>query len=105
MDDSALVWGGGTSSEERTLALLAHLSSFLLPVFGPLILWAIKKDSSRFVGYHAMQATVFQVLAYLISGATCGVGLLLLILPVVWGLKAHRGEWEGYPLIDGIGKT
>lgn len=105
MDHNALTWGGGTTDEERTMALLAHLSTFLIPVIGPLVLWAIKKDSSRFVGYHAIQAAIFQGIAYLIGTATCGVGLLLLILPIVWALKAHRGEWVGYPLIEGIGKT
>ena len=99
-----LSWGGNTSSDERNMALLSHLSCFVLPVIGPLILWLIKKDSSRFVAYHAIQALIFQLLASVVSGATCGLGLVLLILPIVWGIKASKGEWAGYPLIESVGR-
>ncbi len=100
-----LVWGGETQSEERTFALAAHLLAFVFPVFGPLIVYFIKKDSSRYVAYHAVQATVFQVITYLIGSATCGIGFILLILPILAALKANKGEWEDpYPLIGGIGR-
>lgn len=105
MSDANLTWGGETSSDERTMALAAHLLAFILPVFGPLIIYFIKKDSSRFVAYHAMQATIFQTIAWALGGATCGVALVLLILPIVWAVKSNKGEWTGYPLIDGIGKS
>ncbi len=97
-------WGGETTSEERTFALAAHLLAFVAPIFGPLILYFIKKDSSRFVAYHAIQATLFQVIAWLVGGATCGVGFLLFILSILTAIKANKGEWEGYPLIGGVGR-
>lgn len=100
-----LTWGGETTSEERTFALAAHLLVFIAPVFGPLIVYFIKKDSSKYVAYHAVQATVFQLITYLIGGATCGIGFLLVILSVLAAMKANKGEWdEPYPLISGIGK-
>lgn len=99
-----LTWGGATTTNERNLALLAHLSTFIFPVFAPLILWAIKKDDSAYVGYHALQATVFQLIATMLAGMTFGIGLLLFILPIVWAMKANRGEWVGYPLIESIGR-
>jgi uncharacterized Tic20 family protein len=103
MSDTNLTWGGETTSEERTMALAAHLLAFILPVAGPGIIWFLKKDTSKFVAYHSLQAAIFQIIAWAIGGATCGVGLLLLILPIVWGIKANKGEWQGYPLIDGVG--
>lgn len=100
-----LQWGGETTSEERTFALVAHLLTFVAPIIGPLIVYFIKKESSRYVAYHAIQATLFQVIAYLIGGATCGVGLLLLILSILAAIKANKGEWENpYPLIGGVGR-
>ena len=100
-----LQWGGETTSEERTFALAAHVLTFVAPIIGPLVVYFIKKDSSRFVAYHAIQATVFQLITYLIGGATCGVGFLLVILSVLAALKANKGEWEApYPLIGGIGR-
>ena len=104
MSNNALMWGGDTSSDDRTWAMLSHVSTFVLPIFGPLIIYLIKKDTSRFAAYHALQALVFQVIAALLSGATCGIGLLLLIVPIVWAVKANNGEWAGYPLLEGIGR-
>lgn len=100
-----LQWGGETTSEERTFALVAHALAFVAPIIGPLVIYFIKKDGSRYVAYHAIQATLFQVITYLIGGATCGVGFILIILSVLAALKANKGEWENpYPLIGGIGR-
>ena len=104
MSDGTMTWGGETTSEERTLAMGAHLLAFLFPVVGPLIIWILKRDTSRYTGYHALQAAIFQAISWGIGGATCGVGLSLLILPIMWSMKANKGEWTGYPLIDGVGR-
>ena len=100
-----MIWGGATTSNERGLAMASHLTALILPIIGPLIIYVIKKDDSRYVAYHAIQATVFQVVAWLLTGVTCGIGLVMLILPIVWAIKAYNGAWEGYPLIDGAGKN
>lgn len=108
------------SKDERTFAMLAHLCCFVLPVVGPLVLWLVKKDESKFVAYHAIQAAVFQVAGYLISGVLgsvlsgvtlgfcCFASPVFVLLPivggVVWAIKAHNGLWEGYPLLAGIGR-
>lgn len=100
-----MTWGGETTPEDRTFALAAHLLAFIAPIIGPLVVYFIKKDSSRFVAYHALQATIFQLIAYIIGGATCGIGLLLMILSIMAALKANKGEWdEPYPLIGSVGR-
>ncbi|RME23341.1 MAG: DUF4870 domain-containing protein [Deltaproteobacteria bacterium] len=100
-----MTFGGETTSEERTLALVAHLLVFIAPVLGPLVIYLIKKDTSRFVAYHALQATVFQLIAWIIGGATCGIGFLLVVLSILAAIKANKGEWEEpYPLIGSIGR-
>ena len=100
-----LTWGGETTPEDRTFALAAHLLTFIAPIFGPLVVYFIKKDSSRFVAYHALQATIFQLITWAIGGATCGVGFLLVILSILAAIKANKGEWENpYPLIGGVGR-
>ena len=50
------------SQDDRTMAMLAHLSCFVLPITGPLILFLVKKDTSPFAAYHAMQALVYQAI-------------------------------------------
>ena len=104
MPETQLTWGGETQPDERVLGLVSHLSAFIFPIIGPLLVYLIQKDKSRFVGYHAIQATIFQVIAAVVSGVTCGFGLVSLILAVVMAVKANNGEWEGYPLMESVGR-
>ena len=68
-----------SSSDERTYAMLAHLSvlanlftGFLGPVVA-LIIYLVYKDRSRYVGYHAMQAFVMQLIAWVGGGIVAGI--------------------------------
>jgi len=72
-------------SEERTWAMLSHLSilanlitGFLGPVFA-LIIYLVYKDRSRLIAYHAMQSMVFQLIWWL------GGGILATVLWIVAG--------------------
>jgi uncharacterized Tic20 family protein len=104
MSETQLVWGGETTEEERIWAVAAHCLNFVVPVLGALVIYFIQKDKSRFVAYHALQATAFQIAAWLLAGITCGIGLVVGLLAIWIAVKAYKGEWEGYPLLDGIGK-
>ena len=64
--------------DERTWAMLAHLSvllnlvtGFLGPV-GALVIYFLYKDRSRYVAYHAMQSVVFQLLWWAAPGVLIG---------------------------------
>lgn len=96
----------------RPWALAAHLLVFLAGVIGPLVIWLIYKDKSRFVAYHAIQAMIFQAVAaavvLVVALLTCGIGAVLapvvFIPEIIYGIKAYNGEWAGYPLIDEVGR-
>jgi uncharacterized Tic20 family protein len=76
----------GPTSNERIWAALAHASVLLTFILGvttgglavlvgalvPLIIWLAFRDRSRFVTFHAMQATVFQL-----ASVAAWVGLLI----------------------------
>ncbi len=100
------------TKDERTMAMLAHLLG-LLSVIGPLIIWLIKKDESRFVDDQGKESLNFQITALIIwvgivilSIVTCGVGGLLapvfLVVVVVFcilaAIKANEGVAYRYPL-------
>ncbi len=86
-------------SDERTWAMLAHLSvlaNLVTGILGPvaaLIIYLAYKDRSRYVAYHSLQSFVFQLiwwvgagilagLAWVISGAlVVVVGLGCLLMP------------------------
>ena len=93
--------GHQPSSDERTMVLLAHASAILNLAMGGLggpiaagLIWAIYKDRSPWVGFHALQALIFQgiqlgalaiivggswVLGFVFSFATVGFGTLIAV--------------------------
>lgn len=89
------------SDEDKTMALLCHLLALFTSFIGPLIIWLIKKDSSRFVDAHArailnfiismfiysMALVVLLICAGIFGAATQGVGLVLLC-PIYLALLA-----------------
>ena len=99
---------GDLTDDDKLWALFAHLSGLVgLSLFGPLIIWLIKKDSSPFVEAHAKEALNFQLtilVAALILSATC-VGIALvpvvvvggIVYAVIGGMAANRGESYRYP--------
>lgn len=64
-----------STSDERTWAMLAHLSVLLnlvTGVFGPavpLVIYFVFKDRSRYLAYQSLQAFVFQLLWWIGGGA------------------------------------
>ncbi len=65
--------------DERTWAMLAHLSILLnlisgfLGVVAALIIYLIYKDRSRYVAYQSMQAFLFQLVAWVGGGILVGL--------------------------------
>lgn len=109
--------------EERTWALLGHLSAFsafitgIGCILGPLIVWLIKRDTLPFAGDQAKEALNYNItvaLAFLalwiLTIITFGIGLVLtipvgLVLFVAWivftiiaAINANNGVRYRYPL-------
>lgn len=102
------------SQDDKTMAMLAHLLGIVTGFVGPLVIWLIKKDQSKFVAYHAMQALFFQ-LALNIGMFVLGITIILAIAaPLIWvagivfaviaGLAANRGEWYELPVVGKIAR-
>lgn len=101
------------SSEERNLAIIAHLSGCagvlgagMVGFIGPLVIYLLKKDSSPYVEVQAKEALNFQItmlLVALISAAlvaiTCGTLFPLLFVPmlmqVIFGIVAAMAVRDG----------
>ena len=97
--------------------MFAHLSSFsghFIPfghVFGPLIVWCIKKDEMPFVNDQGKEALNFQItmtLALIVSAILIVIVIGFVLLLVVWlfdiivtiiaAVKANEGVAFRYPL-------
>jgi hypothetical protein len=75
--------GALSESDERTWAMVAHLSVLLNLVTGALgpvaalVVYFIFKDRSRYVGYHALQSFLMQMLYWVGGGAIVGAVWLM----------------------------
>ncbi|HEX2979972.1 MAG TPA: DUF4870 domain-containing protein [Anaerolineaceae bacterium] len=64
-------WSQLSSSDERTWAMLAHLSvliNIVTGILGPvtaLVIYLVFRDKSRYVAYHSLQSLVFQLIWWL----------------------------------------
>ncbi len=73
----------GISSEERTWAMLAHLTvmiNLFTGFWGPiaaLIIYLVYKDKSRYIAYHSMQSFLIQLIGWV------GGGLIIALTWVV----------------------
>jgi uncharacterized Tic20 family protein len=110
------------SSDERTWALIGHLSAFsafitgLGCVLGPLIVWLVKRDTLPFAAEQAKEALNFNItmaIAFcalvLLTIITFGIGLIIawpvgVILAIAWfvltiiaAIKANEGVAYRYP--------
>ena len=104
--------GPGLSQDDRTMAMLAYLLGIFTGFIGPLVIWLIKKDTSKFVAFHAMQALVLHAvvnIGYILSAILLVVligGLMLpvfsvlgLVFSILAGIAANKGEWYEIPVI------
>ena len=100
------------SSDDRTMAMLAHLLGILTAFIGPLVIWLINKDDAgkAFVTDQAKEALNFQItvtIAYIVASALSVILIGLLLIPVIMianlvlcilaGLKANEGVAYRYP--------
>jgi len=104
------------SPEERTIAILSHLLTFLTSVFvagfvPPLIIYLWKKEDSKYIAEHAKESLNFQLtllICYFVAGLATLiligfvllgiVALIQLILVIIAALKASDNVIYRYPL-------
>ena len=105
-------------SEDRTWAMVAHLSAFAGHIFpfahiiAPLVVWLVRRETSAFVddqGKEAVNAQISFTIYAAVAGVLCfvliGVPLLIglyianFIFVIVAAIAAHEGKTYRYPFI------
>jgi uncharacterized Tic20 family protein len=74
-----------TTSDERTMAALAH-GSVIFSFFGPIIpalIWAFQRRKSPYAAFHALQAMGYQMLTFWVGIAAYLLFVLLITLLIV----------------------
>lgn len=100
----------GPSSDDRNLAMLAHLLGIFFCFIPSLIIWLMKKDESPFVAQEAREALNFQItmaIGYAIAHITIFIliGLLLwplmilinLVCCILAAVAVSKGQHHRYP--------
>ena len=95
------------TSDEKTMALLAHVLTFVFPILAPLVIYLVKKDESSFVAYHAKESLNFQItlliICFVLFITIVGilllwlVGIAALVLVIVATIRAAEGRLYRYP--------
>ena len=78
-------------SDDRMWAMMAHLAMFVFAIFGPLIIYLVKKEESQFIAEHAREALNFQIavlIVSLISICTVVGPILVAVAGIVYSLLA-----------------
>ena len=98
-----------SQSDEKTWAVLMHLSVFIGWFIGPLVVYLIKKDESPFLRAHAAAALNFQisvaiaaVVSFILILVIIGIFLLLALMvvgvvyPILGAVRAGRGDYLAF---------
>jgi len=98
------------STDDRNLAMLAHLLGIVSGFVGALIIWLIKKDQSAYVDEQGKEALNFQItmliafvgawiLVFVLIGALLFPLLLVvnLVFCILAAVAASKGEHYRYP--------
>lgn len=99
------------TSDERTLAILAHILTLLFSFLAPLIVYLIKKDDSKYVADQAKESLNFQIslciyfaISFVLMIVIIGIFLLValgifsFILIIIASIKASDNKIYRYPL-------
>jgi uncharacterized Tic20 family protein len=103
---------GSAPQEDRTIALLTHLSGIIAGFIVPLIIWLINKDKPEksWLTDSSVEALNFQItiaIAYVICIVLSVIIIGGLLMPIVWlvnlifcilgGVAVNKGEAYRYP--------
>jgi uncharacterized protein len=96
------------TSDDKLWALLAYILSPIVPI---IILLMPDKKARPFLKAHNVQALIWGVFGYILTsvltpivGIGCIVWLAYIIISIIWGMKAYRGEYVNIPVITGLVK-
>lgn len=97
------------NDDDRTMGLLCHILGAIGSFIGPLVIWLIKKDQSKFVDDQGKEALNFQLtllIGHVIGAATAcitfglinaAVAVAGIVFGIIGGLEANKGVAYRYP--------
>jgi uncharacterized protein len=101
------------TSDDKVLAMLAHLLTFVAWFVAPLIIWLLKKDdpTASFVSENAKESLNFQITLFILSVICLPLclifigfillwvlGIVALVLVIVAAVRVNEGKLYRYPI-------
>ena len=99
------------TNDEKTIAMLAHLITFVSSFIGPLVIYLVKKDESAFVADQAkevlnfhLSVLIYAVAAFLSVFLLIGfvllpaLGVFVFVVTIMGAIRAYEGNAYRYPL-------
>ena len=93
------------------IALVGLLGNGIGFVIGPLVVWLMKKEEDPFIDEQGKEAVNFQITMMIAAAISAAlmliligflliaiVAALMIIFPIIGGIKANAGEHYRYPL-------
>lgn len=97
--DNYNVTSEGLTSDEKLFAMLSYLSVVLGGIILPIIVWAIKKDQSKFIRYHSLQAIFYHIAVGVIIIFIVLVLLVFIFLGAGLGALTAKHGQETAPVL------
>lgn len=101
---------GAVSQDDKTIAILTHLSGVIHLILMPLIVWILKKDTSPYLNDQAKEALNFHISLFIYHFAAAVLSIFLCGIPSigVWifgvvacilaAVACNKGEFFRYPM-------
>lgn len=100
------------TDDEKLFAALIYITSFFTTIIGPLVIWLIKRDESKFIDHHGKEYLNF-IISYFIYSVVAWVSVIILIgfilgpivtiaalvFTIIAIVKAFKGEMYRIPFI------
>jgi uncharacterized Tic20 family protein len=94
-----------TTSEDRCALIVAHGGTCFAWFLAPMLVYLLKRESSRRVAYEALQALLWSALGTIVAVATCGLAIpVFLVWHVIGALRAFEGRPFDYPLVAEVAR-
>jgi hypothetical protein len=84
--DSPQGYGPRGASDDQTWAMFSYILALVVSIIGPLVIYLVKLNESRYVRFHAAQALNMGITAFIESIAILVVGILLAVATHGFGI-------------------
>jgi uncharacterized membrane protein len=94
------------SPQDRFAALVAHGGTFFAWFLAPILVFLLKREDSRYVEFHALQALLWSLAGALIAACTCGLAIpVFMVFHAIATYRTLQGREYEYPVVGELARS